>query len=569
MTQSELQAFLISFLTTVQTPFIDPCTGLLVGNCSICPPVSGDGVVITNTLSFNPATNEIISGVNGIFASVPIVLDAGDILTSAGVTINGTPFASGSTSMAVLNALSLLAHPPIAVTNLLAPFSFNAGLQTLNIPLQDTFVLGGGNLTIQSGSGGAPVVVPYLDNATTVLTTAAVTIGSTVNAIGTTLQSILNQISANDSFVVNAGTTAVNTDDALGAQTIDLGQRIHFWSSDSSILFDVNATDIDMLVQDFKIPAGLTVQGTPYVAGTSVLTILAALAGGSGGAANLSLINQTVSGLEVANSNGTGFTLVGATNLLAGLFTSGQLANLNNLVTLTGLAANSLNFGPFAGSLIPDNLTLKPVLQSLETGVESKQQKVQYKKDGVNLGIAGEVVTVDLIGANLNAALLSGTLTVSVTPSGVGGIVRSVVAPTGGHSGSVVFSYSGSVAPTFNKDTPSIWSITVPAGTELLSADIYSPTADNPGSNLTLNINTASAVYNQGMTTMHVPLISGVALGGGAGTVPGNYAPTTGSTNLLSSVNTIPVTGDIQLIINNFNNANALGVGATLIKLVW
>lgn len=572
MSPQELQAFILSVLQSVQTPYIDPCTGNLVGSCSICPPISVDpeGVVVTHTLTFNPATNTLSSEINGIFGTAVISLNSGDILTDTAFTVNGTTIASGSSINVVLQALSLLAHPAMAVTSNVAPFAFNAGLQTLNIPQPAQIVVNlDGTFTFTRGNGDPAVIVPFRDNATTALTTASVTVGSTVNAIGSTIQTILNQLAANDTFVLNAGTTAPNTDDSLGAQNVKMGNKLHFWSDDQSILFDVNATDVSLKVLDFKIPAGLTVQGTAYPSGTSVLTILAALTSGSGGATNLALANHTSSALDITSSTGTDVTLPIVTNLLAGLMSAAQLTTLNNLVTLTGVAANALNFGTFSGSTIPDNQPLKPALQALETGVETKHAKIQIKKDGVNVGIPGEATTIDLIGPNVTASLASGTLSVTVIGgSGGAGITRSVVAPAGGHTGSAIFTYSGVTPPTFTKDSPSIWTIVVPPGTEMLGADIYSPVADNPGANLTLNINTASAIYNQGMSTMFIPIVTGVALGAGSGSVPANYAPTTGATNLLTSVNTIPGTGDIQILINNFNNANALGVGATLVKLL-
>lgn len=147
---------------------------------------------------------------------------------------------------------------------------------------------------------------------------------------------------------------------------------------------------------------------------------------------------------------------------------------------------------------------------------------------------------------------------------------------TGGGGSSIPESYfqngclfiASAVGCTFTRDTASIWTINVPAGVELYSADIYSQQSDNPGANVTLNINTASAVYNSSVLTIRMPLISGINLGSGSGAVPANYAPTTGATNLQTSVNSVG-SGDIQLLINNFNNASGLGTGATILKVKW
>lgn len=48
--------------------------------------------------------------------------------------------------------------------------------------------------------------------------------------------------------------------------------------------------------------------------------------------------------------------------------TSGKV---DDLVTLSGVAANSQNLGTFTGTTIPDNTTVKPALQSLETQAET------------------------------------------------------------------------------------------------------------------------------------------------------------------------------------------------------
>ena len=45
-------------------------------------------------------------------------------------------------------------------------------------------------------------------------------------------------------------------------------------------------------------------------------------------------------------------------------------AHIDNLATLTGLDKDTVNFGEFTGSTIADNLTLKSVLQTIETALE-------------------------------------------------------------------------------------------------------------------------------------------------------------------------------------------------------
>lgn len=47
------------------------------------------------------------------------------------------------------------------------------------------------------------------------------------------------------------------------------------------------------------------------------------------------------------------------------------ITNVSNLVTLSGVAADSANLGLFSGSIIPDNQTIKASIQSLETYVDA------------------------------------------------------------------------------------------------------------------------------------------------------------------------------------------------------
>ena len=46
--------------------------------------------------------------------------------------------------------------------------------------------------------------------------------------------------------------------------------------------------------------------------------------------------------------------------------------HVDNLVTLSGVAKDAVNFGTFTGSTITDNVVLKVALQELETEVETK-----------------------------------------------------------------------------------------------------------------------------------------------------------------------------------------------------
>lgn len=59
--------------------------------------------------------------------------------------------------------------------------------------------------------------------------------------------------------------------------------------------------------------------------------------------------------------------------------------NVNDLITLTGVAENAVNFGSFTGSTLTANSVLKVLLQELETAVESAQNPNK---------VIGEILTV-------------------------------------------------------------------------------------------------------------------------------------------------------------------------------
>lgn len=54
-------------------------------------------------------------------------------------------------------------------------------------------------------------------------------------------------------------------------------------------------------------------------------------------------------------------------------------ADVADLVTLSGVAANSTDLGTFTGAIIPDGSTVKSALQSLETTIEALPDPMEYK----------------------------------------------------------------------------------------------------------------------------------------------------------------------------------------------
>ena len=136
-------------------PYRD-CDGSIVGDCSICG--SGGGGAVTNTISFNPATNQITSTVNGVSSVTTLVLDSGDVRTTSAIVVNGTSYAAGTTLQSIVTALAAVAHPAATFTQTAAPFNWNVATQVGNLPLNATLTdNGGGSYTFNPGNGGANV----------------------------------------------------------------------------------------------------------------------------------------------------------------------------------------------------------------------------------------------------------------------------------------------------------------------------------------------------------------------------------------------------------------------------
>lgn len=233
------------------------------------------------------------------------------------------------------------------------------------------------------------------------------------------------------------------------------------------------------------------------------------------------------------------------------------------------------------------------------------QDDIQFQNEGANLGASGTVNELDFVGENFQASRVGNKVTVQhdgvevkigavsfplsigtaprITFNNGPGILVAGNYDAGSKTVEITYTLAGvrqtylnngalitATSPnvTFTRTTASLWTINVPAGHDLFSVDIYSTALQNPGANVTIAINTPSSSYNNSIPTLRMPIITGLNLGASAGAVPANYAPTTGSTNLQPSVQTVGG-GSIQVLINNFNNAYGLGTGATLLKLLW
>ena len=71
--------------------------------------------------------------------------------------------------------------------------------------------------------------------------------------------------------------------------------------------------------------------------------------------------------------------------------------NVNDLITLSGVAENSSDLGTFTGSIIADNVSIKAALQSLETDVDAIQSASGISAEATNYGtFTGSTITDNL-----------------------------------------------------------------------------------------------------------------------------------------------------------------------------
>ncbi len=110
------------------------------------------------------------------------------------------------------------------------------------------------------------------------------------------------------------------------------------------------------------IPATTGVTNLGYTASA----INGIITNSSGSAATLPLGTGTNAGLQ-SPTDKSKLDLIGITQAV-NLDT--VESNVNNLVTLSGVAADSTNLGTFTGAIIPDNVNVKAALQALETDAE-------------------------------------------------------------------------------------------------------------------------------------------------------------------------------------------------------
>lgn len=88
---------------------------------------------------------------------------------------------------------------------------------------------------------------------------------------------------------------------------------------------------------------------------------------------------------------------------------------IDNLVTLSGVPANSVNNGTFTGPIIPDNVTTKAAIQSLETPLDAMRKLSGVALNAVNLGTFAGVIIPDNVEIKAALQALETAIGVSVT----------------------------------------------------------------------------------------------------------------------------------------------------------
>ena len=453
---NQIQSLVFQVLRLAKVPYIDPCTGLLVGDCNDTCGSGGSGGPTTNIISFNPTTNEITTVVNGVSSTTILNLDSGDVVTTSSITVDGTPFVAGTSLQTIVNAIAAKTHVPAVLTNTNAAFSWNTVTQVGNIPLSSSLVdNGNGTATFTRGDGSAPVIIPLgsTETAADVLTTVPVIIDGTTYPVGTSVEAILVDLQNSINFNVSTGPDGVVAN-ATQTVTINPGDNIHFYSSNSTIDFDVTlgSAVVDGKVINLFTTAPITVQGVPYVAGTSVFTILAALTSGSTptvsdtGTIDLTLLGNDISGI-----------IVGSDTALAGQVPQSDGAGSLTWVTPTSSTNLTYTASPTQGIVNSDTGTdaTIPVVDAINAGlatpamfVNSHVPATVTDSASVDLTITGQDIIAVVSGAD---SATNGQVPQS---DGAGGLVW--VTPSAGHiaatvvdSPSIDFTASGVDNQTF------------------------------------------------------------------------------------------------------------------------
>ena len=147
-----------------------------------------------------------------------------------------------------------------------------------------------------------------------------------------------------------------------------------------------------------------TVDGVEFEIGDSIIAKVDNAATATY-AANWDKIDNTDAVTTVAGR--VGAIVLGQSDI-AGL--DGKITNVDNLVTLSGVASDSANLGTFTGSTITDNATVKTAIQELETKVESSSSSFVGLTDTPAAYASGDEGKFVVVNAAENAVEFTSTI---------------------------------------------------------------------------------------------------------------------------------------------------------------
>lgn len=383
------------------------------------------------------AGNDIIHGTDeGLFFQETLTSITGPVLTGGNLLQftyndeagNANLISVDLSTLAIdINVLSITYNP---VTGLLTVTETDLSTHTVTIGPATVTDTASVNLTV-TGAFGIQADVNLSATAGNDLTIDGTGLYLDVSALETTT-SITGTLGAGNIIGTyndeDGGATIIRETVTTIAGTLGAGNTIGTYTNEAGAAVIIRETITDFLL------SGSTLRYVDEAGVNNDVTIASLIstdggnavsAGGDGklyvsaGAvvANLSLANNTATNLDILIDTGTDVTLPASTNALAGLMTAAQFNNLANLIILSGVAANAQDLGTFTGVTIPDNQTIKQALQALETDLELQNLKFDILDEGVDTG-AGEITSINFVGAGATATQSGGAVTITIPGGG-------------------------------------------------------------------------------------------------------------------------------------------------------
>lgn len=248
--------------------------------------------------------------------------------------------------------------------------------------------------------------------------------------------------------------------------------------------------------------------------------------------------------------------------------------DIDNLVTLSGVAANATTLGTFAGTIIPDGATVKAALQSVETFVQALPDPMEYKGNynastnvpalANGIGNNGDVYYVATAGTrDFGAGAIVLSIGDRVVYSGADLIYQkwdatdSVVSVFGRMGAVVSTAGDYSAAQVTNVPAGSIAAVTVQAAITELDGDVTAAKAVADAAQLAI--------------TNHIANAAGAHAASAISNAPsGNLVATTvqaALNELQSSIDTLPLGSAGDIVETSFSLANNQSVAANVTGL--